>query len=111
MSPEMSKVFTRAGLVRAFGVCYRRFNEDPQAFTTMLAEWAGASATEAEFGQAAADYFLKVLRSVGGVATLGTAEGSAGGRPIPPGLVPEGYVVRQPEVVPDAPEPSEVDPS
>lgn len=96
MSGELSKIVTRAGLARAFAEWDRRYREDPAAFDE---DWH-ATTTAVEYGEAAADYFLKVLRSVGGVATMGTAEG-VGGRPVPAGVLPEGAVVRQPDVVAD----------
>lgn len=89
---ELSKIVTRAGLARAFTEWERRYREDPEQFSK---DWHDASVPEATYGEAAADYLLAVLRSTGGVATLGTAEG-VGGRPVPAGLLPSGYVVRQP---------------
>jgi hypothetical protein len=94
---ELSKIVTRAGLVRAFTEWERRYREDPEQFSK---DWHDASIPEATYGEAAADYFLKVLRSVGGVATLGTSE-SVGGRPVPPGTLAPGFTVRQPEVTPE----------
>jgi hypothetical protein len=86
---DLSKVVTRDGLVRAFARWAEERKADPKGFKA----WR-------DNPEACADYLLKTLRSVGGVATLGTAEG-VGGRPVPEGLLPPGFAVRQPETPPE----------
>jgi hypothetical protein len=55
----------RRALAAAFTEWDRRYREDPAAF----ADDYQASSTAAEYGERAADYLLRVLRSQGGVAT------------------------------------------
>lgn len=61
-----AKVVTRKGLAAAFAEWDRRYREDPEGFD---ADYQ-ASSTSAEYGERAADYLLKVLRSQGAVATV-----------------------------------------
>jgi hypothetical protein len=60
------KVISRDAMAAAFAEWDRRYREDPEGFDE---EWH-ASSTAVEYGQRAADYFLAVLRSAGGVATM-----------------------------------------
>ena len=55
-------VVTRKALAEAFAEWERRYREDPTAFE---ADWHDASMPTATYGEAAADYFLKVLQEVG----------------------------------------------
>jgi hypothetical protein len=89
---ELSKIVTRAGLVKAFAA---DADMDGRGIAKILTESDDGPQTRAEL---AADRLLLLLRRTHGLATLGSP-GGVGGRPVPPGLIPDGYEVRQPEVV------------
>lgn len=61
-------VVTRRALAAAFTEWDRRYRERPDDFDR---DWAAASST-GEYGDRAAGYLLAILRSQGGVATMGS---------------------------------------
>ena len=66
---EGQKVVTRGALAAAFAEWDRRYRQDPAGFDE---DWHESS-TAVEYGDRAADYLIRLLRSQGAVATL--AEG------------------------------------
>jgi hypothetical protein len=79
-----AKIVTRDGLIRAFTEWHRRADADPELFSADA--WRGHATVE--WGTAAADYLLQVLRDVAAVATVADDQVVTADRPVPAGLLP-----------------------